>query len=265
MNGKVYLDTTVLTDALLKAGSGASGAARSSITESGEVFLCQYAIKEFRSGPFANFVWTYNKAVECADWATFFAACARVAQTPNKNRTSTALEALGSASGTGTVLDLETVRATLRLIILKAWRTRRKLATSIVGVLDCYVEEPELRRENDEFVLGRLACEPGKPCAAAAHLLASGDAARLLPIVEGQSEKRENSRRAEALKLILKRRQPSAHQCRALGDAAIVSFSPPDATILTTNIKDIAPLAHGLGKKCARPGTLLDEQKQQEG
>ena len=259
MNGKVYLDTTVLTNALLKPSSGAGKEALRSIAQSREVVLCQYAIKEFRSGPFSHFVWTYNKAVECPDWSTFFAVYARMAQTPSKNRTSTALEALGSASTTGQLLDLDSVRSTLRLIILKAWRTRRRLATSIVGVLDCYVEEPELGRDNDKFTLGRLACEAGKVCSAAGHLLATGDADRLLPVVEGQSEKRENSTRAEALRVILKKRQPNAHQCRALGDAAIVSFSPHDATILTTNLKDIEPLAHGLGKKCAHPSTLLNE------
>jgi len=261
MSGRVYLDTTVLADALLKVSSGPGKDALRAISGSTEVILCQYAIKEFRSGAFSHFVWTYNKAVECSDWATFFAACARMAQTPRKNHTSTALEALSSASTTGKELNLESVRATLRLIILKAWRGRRKLATSIVGILDCYLEESELVQLNDKFELGRLACDAGKPCAAAAQLLVSGDAARLLSIVESQADKRENTTRSKALQEILKNRRPNAHQCRALGDAAIVSYAPSDATILTTNSKDLEPLARGLGKKCARPNSLVEEKE----
>ncbi len=41
--------------------------------------------------------------------------------------------------------------------------------------------------------------------------------------------------------------------CRQLGDAVFAFFCPNDAVILTTNAKDLAPLAESLGKKTHTP------------
>jgi hypothetical protein len=44
-----------------------------------------------------------------------------------------------------------------------------------------------------------------------------------------------------------------AKDCRRLGDAFFALYAPPDAVILTTNIKDHAPLAEALGKQARIP------------
>ena len=61
MDKKVFLDTTILTDALLKPGTETCQQPVQAIGGAVQVGLCQYAIKEFRAGPFSHFVWVYNK------------------------------------------------------------------------------------------------------------------------------------------------------------------------------------------------------------
>ena len=57
---KAFVDTTILTDSLLKDGAVAKtpkkGLKQFEITE-----LPVYAIKEFKSGPLKNFKWFHNK------------------------------------------------------------------------------------------------------------------------------------------------------------------------------------------------------------
>src|SRR5437879_2347183 len=94
---KAYVDTTVLTNVLLKrrwpAGREALGALkRYSATE-----LPEYAVKEFKKGPLAVFVWLHNKLVTTRSVAHTVAAIRRVAPTPQRYRVSTALEALAEA------------------------------------------------------------------------------------------------------------------------------------------------------------------------
>jgi hypothetical protein len=258
MATKAFLDTSVLADALLKRNLAQGRAARSAILQYDDVVLCQYAIKEFRSGPFSYFVWLYNKLLQCSSMQQFFEAFARIIRSPARNRSSTSAEALAEVFSTQNLessfsLDMDSIRADLRLVILRAWRERRKLSTEVVGILPCYEENPDLIQNERGFDLGRLSCKKGIDCAAALHLQLTGDAANLRPVVQTQSEKRENSKRAAALKSAVNGRSINPSECRALGDAVIVSFAPADATILTTNLLDIEPLAAKLGKTATSP------------
>jgi hypothetical protein len=73
--------------------------------------------------------------------------------------------------------------------------------------------------------------------------------------LKAQAPKAENNRRYQALRHI--HRTPtkpfSDSLCRSLGDAVFALRAPHDCVILTTNIKDHAPLAQAIGKVAVEP------------
>jgi len=71
----------------------------------------------------------------------------------------------------------------------------------------------------------------------------------LLEVIMG-SDRNEDVRRRAALHALKNtpRRQFDNKMCRKLGDAYFALNCPGDATILTSNAKDHAPLAGALGK-----------------
>jgi hypothetical protein len=66
----------------------------------------------------------------------------------------------------------------------------------------------------------------------------------------------EADRRLKALKA-LKGNKLTAKDCIGLGDAVFAFFAPNQSAILTTNIKDHAPLAASLGKQAISPAQVL--------
>src|SRR5690606_432649 len=92
-----FVDTTVLTDALLKTG-GVANAARESLKRFERTELPVYAIKEFKAGPLKNFVWMHNKLVETRSFSGALKKLHAMSRTPRRYTTSTAIEALQEAS-----------------------------------------------------------------------------------------------------------------------------------------------------------------------
>jgi hypothetical protein len=71
----------------------------------------------------------------------------------------------------------------------------------------------------------------------------------------------EHRRRSQAMSDIRRKGPPvSQKQCRDLGDAVFAFFAPPESTILTTNLRDLRPLAETLGKACKSPNEVVAEQ-----
>ena len=65
---KAIVDTTVLTDALLKPDPQGNRA-RESLKRYSPTLLPTYGIKEFKAGPLHYYVWLHNKAVEASTYA----------------------------------------------------------------------------------------------------------------------------------------------------------------------------------------------------
>ena len=65
----------------------------------------------------------------------------------------------------------------------------------------------------------------------------------------------EHKRRSKALREIARKPKlgVTEEQCRALGDAVFAFFAPADSVILTTNLRDLQPLAEAVGKTAERP------------
>jgi hypothetical protein len=90
---KAFVETSVLTDALLKPGVRSS-AAISAINGFDESLLPVYAIKEFKAGPLRKFCWFHAKLSTTKSFSRSVEQLRRMASTPQRYFTSTALEAL---------------------------------------------------------------------------------------------------------------------------------------------------------------------------
>jgi|SRR5579859_513462 len=269
---KAYVETTVLTDALLKPGSRAL-TATATIRSFEESLLPVYAIKEMKAGPLHHYVWLHGKLVTTNSWSKTLEQLRKMATTPRRYWVSSAVEALEAAankhksttlaslvkkygeSAKDDVVLCDRYRLALRSIIMRAWKQRRKLTSSVVQELDCY-GETELVEERGLIELGDVRCKPKRECSLAHALKGNSEALqKLRTALERQEDKLENVKRLRVLKDLIRvpKQLLDEQKCRHLGDAFFAFFCPTDAVILTTNIKDIAPLAGSLGKSAQKP------------
>ncbi len=270
---KAFVDTTVLTDALLKPGTRANSA-RSLIRSFHESLLPVYAIKEFKAGPLHHYVWFHGKLVTTNSWEKTLTQLRKMAGAPFKARwVSTAIEALEAGAHKNRTATLgrlrqkygdnatedrvicDRYRYTLHSIIMRGWRQRRKITSQVVDELDCY-NEAELTEERGLIDIGETECFPKDECALAERL--RQDAAGLKAMytaVAGERDKPENIKRSQVLNDLIRvpNRKLTSKQCRHLGDAIFACCCPSDAVILTTNERDLRPLAESLGKKVQGP------------
>jgi hypothetical protein len=270
---KAFVETTVLADALLKPGPRAT-AAKSAILGFDESLLPVYAIKEFKAGPLHHYVWFHGKLVTTKSWAKTVTQLRKTAMSPFKYRwVSTAIEALEAAANKNRnvrldqlvekygaaashdVVQCDRYRFALRSIIMRAWKKRRHLTTHVVHDLECYADE-ELTEERGLIELGEIECCPEDECALAPELRREPeklDAMR--SAVDAEPSKMENVKRSQVLRDLSRKSNVKldSKQCRYLGDAVFAFFCPLDATILTTNERDLVPLANALGKKVQTP------------
>ena len=268
---KAFVETTILADALLKPEAGK--AARAALRKYTVTELPEYALKEFKAGPLRNVVWFHNKLVTTSSFAKAIGALQKMSLSPRRYTTATALEALREAAQkTGSITTSEMVRQygpiatqdavlrdrfrlAIKTTISRAWRRRKSLVSAVVHPLPCY-HEVELTEEAGQLVVGNVRCDGPAECEMARQL--RKDAASLVAmkkVVDALPPKAENLRRSQALRHLIRtpKREFTDKMCRALGDAVFALLAPPDSTILTTNLRDIEPLAKALGKSVERP------------
>jgi hypothetical protein len=268
---KAFLDTTILTDLLLKPGPSAT-AAKAAVARFTTTQLPVYAIREFKGGPLANFVWFHNKVVQTS-YEDALASLQALSRTLRRYMTSTAIEALrfcafstqrerlgeltsryGEKAQMTSVLR-DQYRLALKTAILKAWKKRRSVAAEVVEPLACY-REVEPKQVKDLLDLKPTKCFPERECCLAVRMRASIDQLqKLKEATDAQAPNNERIRRSRALGHFLRvpKRPVSESLCRDLGDAMFAFLAPADATILTTNLKDHGPLAEALGKRAEKP------------
>lgn len=268
-----FLDTTVLTNALLKS-SALGREARRAIGSYERSELPVYAIKEFKAGPLTNFVWMHNKLAETGSLAEALSALQRMSRTPKRYLVSTAIEALQEAMAeladmtTGDLIEkyghsarLDAVqcdqyRLAIKAKVYSAWKRKDQLCTEVVQPLDCYL----FQGPTDERGLVSLKptkCSPHPECCLAPQLKAAPDVLKLLrdAVEFCEPQNAEHQRRAKVLReLERKPKSPMTESmCRDLGDAYFAFFSPPNAVVVTTNLRDHEPLARAVGKPVVRP------------
>jgi hypothetical protein len=270
---KAYVDTTILTNILLKSGDthdvclAALGRYEATQTP------C-YAIKEFSAGPLSYWIWCHNKLKMSESVPDTMAAINVLFATPGRNRAATALEALSEAMGHavadtrfGKLVDkygrsaaehtafADRHRYWIRRKINKAWAMRRSVSKPIQEI-PCFEENAPGVDEKGLLGPKSWRCKPMPDCALAPALKADISALiKLRDAILVQPTKPENQRRLKALRDIIRtpKRPIDEISCRRLGDAIFAFFAPVDSVILTTNLKDHQPLAAALGKSVEAP------------
>jgi hypothetical protein len=232
-----------------------------------------YSIKEFKAGPLTKYVWFHGKLVTTRSWEKTLTQLRRSAMSPFRGRwVSTAVEALEAAAhqdrnvtqaelvnkygalATDDVVRCDRYRLSLRRMIIRAWKKRRQVTSSVVDELSCYPEGAVVE-ERGLIDLGEVDCCPKDECCLAAELRRHPESLKKMKAaIAGQPRKDENAKRSQALRsLIRPSHKLTPKQCRHLGDAVFAYFCPPDAVILTTNTTELIPLAEALGKKAEAP------------
>lgn len=268
---RAFVDTTVLTDRLLKPGPR-QDKARAALARYGDTLLPVYAIKEFRQGPLMYFRLVHNKLVEKESVPEMLEVI-RNWIGPKTNLPRTALEAIEVAWGLVPSDDVarlrekygdnanpdkikfDALKGQLKSLIYRAWKQRRTVTTVVVDELECFLETPPIEKRK-MLELPPPACVVRDECALAQRLKA--DMSSLESLREANNIMPQNSekeRRGRALRRLT--RTPTQDfdekHCRNLGDAVFAFFAPADTDILTTNAKDHRPLAAALGKTVSTP------------
>ena len=271
MTSRAFVETTVLTDLLLKQGELKERAAKA-LKRFDETLLPVYAIKEFKAGPLKKFAWLHNKLVLLNSFAAAINALQRISRTPQRYLTSTALEALHTSAfsvkptklsdlvekyGSEATQDSflrDEYRLALKTAVLKAWNRRRKGFSAIVQPLSCYVEVAP-QEQRGLLTLEPVLCRPENGCSLGSELTKSVAVLEALKRATDAIDNAEHKRRSKALHEIARKPKTgvSEKQCRALGDAVFAFFAPADSVILTTNLRDLQPLAEALNKTAERP------------
>jgi len=269
---KAYVETTILTDALLKPGSPKQSRAQAALARYQETLLPVYSIKEWKAGPIGHFAWLHDKFVQTRSLADTVQAISSVNPYFRPGRKSTAVEALAAATqldaaepdqpGDYSSRDAENAdryRLALAKLILLSWKKRRKLTHKTIQELDCYTEAaPRIDRRSGFFDLSPRYCSREVRCSLEKELRARQSRDILIALrdsIPESSSRTEDRNRRSVLKQLI--HQPQKHlteeECRWLGDASFAFFCPRDAVILTTNIRDHKPLAEAIGKQAEQP------------
>ena len=140
-------------------------------------------------------------------------------------------------------------------LLLRSWGKRRKLTTEIVQDLDCYTESAPVLGKDGIFDLSPVSCDT-QECSLADELRSSPKLlTKMADAIPTGSTRREDVQRRQVLRDLVRTKhyQLTPERCRALGDAVFAFFAPADSNVLTTNKKDLGPLAEALGKTVLGP------------
>jgi hypothetical protein len=266
-----YVETTVLTDALLKAGIKGTLA---KLKEYPDSELPVYAIKEFKAGPLRAARWLHNTLYSTKSFSATLNAIGRLLATPRRYMPRTAMELVTNASTTllsrltGDAAEMyakapperqdqhlaREYEDEIKGLIFRAWLRRRRLTTRVVQPLSCY-EEADPYEKRGLIELDPTNCAPAEECCLAALMRASPEELKKLREVCMNSPKQEMQGRTAILKRLIKGRGAPLNrdECRRLGDVIFAFFAPAGSTILTTNLSDHVPLAEALGKTAQAP------------
>jgi hypothetical protein len=268
---KAYVETTILTNVLLKPNSRKQTAAISALNRYDETLLPVYSIKEWKAGPLDHYAYVHDKLVQTRSLAYTFAAINSLNPITEARAKSTAPEAFEAAARLDSAQPssnhvhaghdeemADRYRLALASLIVRSWRKRRKLTTKTIQDLECYTEaEPKIGKDGF-FDLTPNECSRERHCCLWDELRLKKNHDLLIKLrdsIPENSQRYEDRNRRKALKhLINTPKIPlNREECRWLGDAVFAFFCPQDAIILTTNLRDHRPLARAIAKSAERP------------
>jgi len=267
---KAYVETTILADALLKPGNPKCTAALAALKRYDTTLLPVYAIKEWKAGVVKYFAYFHEKLVQTKSLSRTIQVIASLPDQYHQYRKNTSWEALATAVHLGSQgrkpgaepsedEDRELAdryRLSIAGLLTRSWQKRRELTTETIQDLDCYTESPPMLNASGVFDLSPNDCDSEVKCALADALFSQPELlTKLADAIPESSKRKKDVKRRQVLRdmVRLKNYELTPDSCRALGDAIFAFFAPPDSVVLTTNLKDHAPLAQALGKSAEAP------------
>ena len=202
------------------------------------------------------------------------AALQRMSRSPRRYLTSTAIQALHTAFVTtfrgvpwselgrtygkdvdADLLIADALRLKLKQLIFHSWSQRKSLFGGQTYILICYPDR-EIKESKPLLNIVPVDCPNGEECCLKAPLVArANDIAIVRTALASDDGRQETVRRRQFLRQM--ERRPDSRmgnrQCQQFGDAYFVLFCPPGAVIITTNERDIKPMADALGISVANP------------
>lgn len=270
----VFVDTTILTDALLKTGQDGR-LARAALSRCNYSQMPQYAIKEFKAGPLSYYVWMANKLTTTKSFVESLRAVQRLSRGLQRNRTSTAIQALVEAdtillqqpapleAAYGPIANRDRVKAdqvrlAIKKIIFDAWKNRRGAVNKVVNEYSCYTEV-EIEENRGLIEIKGAACLCAPNCLMETDLRVKRNS--LLALKRLLKSQDTTPARSKALKSIKKLLGSQANHlndvdCRALGDMVFSLLCPEDSVILTTNLRDHETIAQLVGRRAVGPDKI---------
>jgi hypothetical protein len=262
-----YVETTILTDILLKPKTLKQKKAKAALARYGNTLLPVYSIKEWKAGPLNYFAYLHDKLVLTESLADTIQAIAALPRLGYLRATS--MDALAAAgqiakeqpnryAGLGSTdkENADSYRLALVSIIIRSWQKRRKVTSQVVDDLPCYVEAAPRIGGDGLFDLDPRFCDKDQECCLASELKSKPELLEALrSAIPQNSSRREDQKRRRALKQLIKHPKEvvTRETCRDLGDAIFAFFCPRTAVVLTTNLRDHEPLAKAVGKTAEGP------------
>jgi hypothetical protein len=145
-------------------------------------------------------------------------------------------------------------RIELKHLTFSAWRKRKTLFGGFTQRLSCYPDS-ELRVKGELIDTSPRDCPKEANCCLKVKVVSRLSQVSSVRGALKMATSQEQTQRKQILKRIEKHPGVlmSPSECRAFGDAYFVLFCPERATILTTNLRDIEPMAQALGIQVQRP------------
>jgi hypothetical protein len=261
-----FVETTILTDYLLKR-DGSEKRVATAIRQYERGIIPQFAWKEFKRGPLNNFVWAHNKLTETKSLLDMLAALQRMSRSPHRYLTSTAMQSVHSAfaalfsenrkqlqqaygdKANPDAVHADLMRLELKRVIYSSWNSRVNLFGGPYNVLSCYPDRALSEAR------GRISTEPrdcpkaGECCLKGSLVSRTKDLSTVRAALKTDAARQEVARRVKVIRQLEK--HPTSlmgtADCRSFGDAYFVMACPGNAVIVTTNLRDIEPMASALG------------------
>jgi hypothetical protein len=257
-----YVETTILTNVLLKPGTVKKTRAQSALARYSATLLPVYAIKELKAGPLEHYCYVHDKLVATRSLAQTLDAI-NALHPLKAYKKATAQEAYAAAArlvedGYTPPADelADHYRLALASLIERCWKKRRKITSATVDDLECYTETKPRFDKDGLFDLKPQLCDRDKECCLHKRLIAKKEILeKLRNAIPETSGRKEDSNRRKVLKQLINSPKLviTREQCRQLGDAVFAFFCPEGAVVLTTNVKDHQPLAQAIGKDAEGP------------
>lgn len=271
---KSYLDTTILVNVLLKRDqihlNSKNALKIIAVTE-----LPVYAIKEFKRGALAYYIWLHNKFALTKSLSNTTKAIHSIFM--QRHRQSTSLEAMANVEsliGKFSVDELnkkygksdnfdqfaaDIYRLQLKRIIFLAWKNRRNISTNVINELSCYSELKPFIGQNNRIENSPEGCTLNEECCLSPIFKNTEALTKVLSAFDNMPNTSENIKRKNIIKDLIRKPKTKITEsiCRSFGDLYFSLSCPNDSFILTTNIKDHKPLASSLNKTAKTPEEVL--------